>query len=453
MQGKLNESKGVREKIHSILEQFDGNPSSSFRRRNSSRRQSSRPKKSSKKSRKNAVEIKRSSKIQENIEGSFHREGSSKTDLVNTMREGRHCIESLKDVVVEKKRDLENVTGELKLAQSQIAELFENALTRINMLKKHLRTLTNFAEDLSRLGRQRDESAELLHTTIREIDDSRRGVLEKINDPRWEVKHHFHIFSLEHWRGNLQPNLIDIAEVLPGRLLLVAFAKCNYEKQEETRLQFRILNRERDALWEKLRRVEEHRQLTQGHLMDYHHMLSVMKNSMNPQQIKECEKAIEKNFAPDVREVTNNTKRKTRDEIRRNFINNLPNMKNHSLQKRRKQNKEDDLDEIIANVNRTLGLNDEIGHITGTNTTVNSVEENGDKKIDNPILDEPHHDWSTLRNILNILTHSSIRRKEVSIELEDVMKCREGLKTDLLLLRDAYGKQISNDKNNDETVI
>ena len=53
-------------------------------------------------------------------------------------REGRHCIESLKDVVVEKKRDLENVTGELKLAQSQIAELFENALTRINMLKKHL---------------------------------------------------------------------------------------------------------------------------------------------------------------------------------------------------------------------------------------------------------------------------------------------------------------------------
>ena len=49
-------------------------------------------------------------------------------DMICFEREGKVCMETLKDVAAEKRRDLEQITGELKLAQSQIQELYKTQL-------------------------------------------------------------------------------------------------------------------------------------------------------------------------------------------------------------------------------------------------------------------------------------------------------------------------------------
>jgi len=66
-----------------------------------------------------------------------------------------------------------------------------------------------------------------------------------------------------------------------------------------------------------------------------------------------------------------------------------------------------------------------------------------DAEYSNPLEDAPHRDWKTLADILGKVKSATSNRKEVWNELEDVIKCREGLKTDLHLLRDAYGNSIN----------
>eukprot|EP00494_Astrolonche_serrata_P025536 UN25797 len=262
-------------------------------------------------------------------------------------------MESLKTVATQKRKDLEEINSKLKHAQTQISGLFKRTVSRIIGLKKHLRTLTAFAEDLALLGRKRDETTDTLMRTVKRCDDTRVKLLNGIEEPRWEVKHHFHIFSLEHWRGNPQPNILEVAEALPGRLLLVSLAKVNVLSTEDCWLRFRILNNERDALRAKLSSVEEHRGLTKGHLVDYQRMLEIMKKSMSKQQLGKLECNLKDAMAPAVDETPKMLPKRTGSDIRSRFMAGLGVGKKSQPRRRI-----DDVDAIISKVDTTLGLKD-----------------------------------------------------------------------------------------------
>jgi len=443
----LSQSRGVRRKIHSILEKLDGVPTTSRpKNRRVDSRDSDAPHKKVRRGGKSgkALDVHASpvSSLSSSPDQSEQRlsrllneihwtDGHSFGDLLKTIQEGKGCMESLKNVAADRRSDLEQITGELKKAQTEITSLFHRALTRVNDLKKHSRTLTAFAEDLSTLGRQRDERTEALLTKLKGIDDYRRKTLDAIYDPRWEIKCHFHLFSLEHWRGNTQPSLLDIAEVLPGRLHLVAMAKCLHLSQEDNHARFKIMNRERDALRKKLVDVEKHRKLTQGALKDYAQMLEVMKKSMSPKQLAEVE--------PKVSSVKSVSKKPRYPQARRgrNFRANLL-FTTGTVQRQRKRDRT--IDDLFNQVDVALGLN-------SLKLENEDLDDSGsaapDAEYSNPLEDAPHRDWKTLADILGKVKSATSNRKEVWNELEDVIKCREGLKTDLHLLRDAYGNSIN----------
>jgi len=355
--------------------------------------------------------------------------------------EGEACLSALVDIEHSKRDDLEAITNEIKKAQGDLGELYTRALRRINDLKKHLRTLTAFAEDLARLGRARDKDAEKIMKTLRKIDDLRRKLLESISDPRWEVKHHFHIFALEHWKGNEQPNLLDIAEVLPGRLLLVSLAKVQFLATESRTLNFRILSNERDALKEKLAKVEEHRKLTQGHLMDYKKMLDVMQKSMTSETIKKLESEANDLFYPKPVEVKPKPKGRG---FRRKFVLQAikPKKPPSSSSTAIRKSNIPDVDEIFAKVDTALG-------ITSTFNTKNPSDTRPKQSYKSP-LEYAQDDWSTLSKILDGFNEAQDKRKEVMKNLRAVLNCREGLKTDLFLLRE-QAKESKDRKHNPQT--
>jgi len=451
---EVTKSRGVRRKIHSILEKLDGVPTTQRPQQPKNRKvdsQESEPHKKVRRGGKTNPCLSADLPVASSSDNSEQRlsrllneihwtDGHSFGDLLNTIQEGKGCMEQLKNVAADKRSDLEQITGELKKAQTEITSLFHRALTRVNDLKKHARTLTAFAEDLSTLGRLRDERAETLLVKLKGIDDYRRKTLDAIYDPRWEIKCHFHLFSLEHWRGNTQPSLLDIAEVLPGRLHLVSMAKCLHLSQEQNHIRFKTLNRERDALRKKLEDVEKHRKLTQGALKDYAQMLEVMKKSMSPKQLAEVE--------PKVTSVKSVAKKPRHAQARvgRNFRAHLL-FSTGTVQRQRKRDRT--MDEIFNQVNVALGLNaldgpDDVDDSGGTAVTTDSGEIAAtDGEYMNPLEDAPHRDWKTLADILGTVKSATSKRKEVWNELEDVIKCREGLKTDLHLLRDAYGNSIN----------
>lgn len=455
----LSESKGVRRKIHSILEKLDGvppTPSPRVRPKSVERDKRFPPdeKPVASRPRRNGQgqafpltdgnpNDERRPKINHRLSEIHWTDGQSFGDLLNTIQEGKDCMEALKNVAADRRQDLEQITGELKKAQTEITSLFHRALNRLNELKKHLRTLTAFAEDLSRLGRQRDESAETALKRLKVIDEYRRRTLDSIIDPRWEIKCHFHLFSLEHWRGNTQPSLLDIAEVLPGRLHLVCMAKCLHLNQEDNHAKFRILNKERELLRTKLTDVKKHCVLTQGALKDYKQMLDVMKKSMSPKQLAEVEPALH-----EVKEVPSSRPARTRfgpglrggSRGQRGGHRGGGNFRQQLFHRtgiiQTQKQKQLDIDEIFAAVNSALGLTGLESDDTETAVVVNT-------DYVSPLQDAPHRDWQTLADILNTVRNATSRRKEVWNQLEDVIKCREGLKTDLHLLRDAYGNSIN----------
>jgi len=212
-------------------------------------------------------------------------------------------------------------------------------------------------------------------------------------------------------------------------------AKCLHLSQEENHARFKTLNRERDALRVKLEDVEKHRKLTQGALKDYAQMLEVMKKSMSPKQLAEVEpkaasvKSVAKKPLHHARGFRTNG---------RNFRAQLL-FSTGTVQRQRKRDRT--IDDLFQQVNIALGIN-------ALDENQLDVDDSGgptksDGEYSNPLEDAPHRDWKTLADILGTVKTATSKRKEVWNELEDVIKCREGLKTDLHLLRDAYGNSIN----------
>eukprot|EP00478_Filoreta_tenera_P008154 GABV01010239.1.p1 GENE.GABV01010239.1~~GABV01010239.1.p1 ORF type:complete len:119 (+),score=19.24 GABV01010239.1:161-517(+) len=92
-------------------------------------------------------------------------------------------------------------------------------------LRRRDRTLAAYAEELAATGRQKEIRANALLTSLRRVEDQRTAMLRAIRNPEWEVPHHFHMTSLEHFRGNTQAHLMDIAIALSGKLHVCAVAR------------------------------------------------------------------------------------------------------------------------------------------------------------------------------------------------------------------------------------
>merc|ERR1712228_893549 len=164
-------------------------------------------------------------------------------------------------------------------------DLYLSATASVIHLRKQHRYLSSFAEQLSREGLIRNKLSDCILNTLHNIEEQRKNLLNKIESPSWEIKHHFHILSFEHFRGNQQPHLLEIAEVLPSRLQIAAISHSSTLKNDALLKQFNIAQKERDLLYKKLSQIDKKRQLVQSHLKDYKKMMQINKKHIEFEQM------------------------------------------------------------------------------------------------------------------------------------------------------------------------
>ena len=111
----------------------------------------------------------------------------------------------LKQMIELKRLELERISGRHDLTLASIISLYISAGNNIINLRKQHRNLSLFAEQLSREGQIRNKLSDCILNTLHNIEEQRKNLLNVIESPSWEIKHHFHILSFEHFRGNQQP--------------------------------------------------------------------------------------------------------------------------------------------------------------------------------------------------------------------------------------------------------
>ena len=168
-----------------------------------------------------------------------------------------------------KRLELERISGRHDMTLSSIINLYISAGNNIISLRKQHRNLSLFAEQLSREGQIRNKLSDCILNTLHNIEEQRKNLLNVIESPSWEIKHHFHILSFEHFRGNQQPHLLEIAEVLPSRLQIASISHKSVLLNDKLLKEFNLKQKERDLLYKKLSQIDKKRNLTQAHLKDY----------------------------------------------------------------------------------------------------------------------------------------------------------------------------------------
>jgi len=188
---------------------------------------------------------------------------------------------------------LEARQQEIAQSRLKILELYDQAKVRIGILRKHLRKLSSFAEDLSRLGRMKTSESDDLLTGLTLFEHQRKHLMETMTDPEWARPHCFYMFAIEHFRGNKQAHLTELAEAIPGNLAITAVANHSIQQFTQTFEKYEEVSTDRTLLEEKLKLVTKKRDICRAHLRDYNKMLLVMKNKMSKRErkkIKDAEK-------------------------------------------------------------------------------------------------------------------------------------------------------------------
>jgi len=186
---------------------------------------------------------------------------------------------------------LEARQQEIAQARLKVLELYDQANVRIGVLRKHLRKLSSFAEDLSRLGRMKTSEAgdHLARLTL--FEKQRKHLMNQMRDPEWARPHCFYMFAIEHFRGNKQAHLTELAEAIPGNLAITAVANHSIQQFNQSFEKYEEVSTDRSLLEEKLKLVTKKREICRAHLRDYNKMLIVMKNKMSKRERKKIKKA------------------------------------------------------------------------------------------------------------------------------------------------------------------
>jgi hypothetical protein len=87
--------------------------------------------------------------------------------------------------------------------------------------------LTNSFEWSQRRG---DARAATLIECVRRLEKERKTMLARIKAPSWEIPHHFHMTAVEHWMGNQQPQLFEVADLIKGHLRIATIARSSAQQ-------------------------------------------------------------------------------------------------------------------------------------------------------------------------------------------------------------------------------
>jgi len=188
---------------------------------------------------------------------------------------------------------LEARQQEIAQSRLKILELYDQTNVRIGILRKHLRKLSSFAEDLSRLGRMKTSESDDLLKGLTLFEQQRKHLMEAMTNPEWARPHCFYMFAIEHFRGNKQAHLTELAEAIPGNLAITAVANHSIQQFNRTFEKYEEVSTDRTLLEEKLKLVTKKREICRAHLRDYNKMLFVMKKKMSKRErkkIKDAEK-------------------------------------------------------------------------------------------------------------------------------------------------------------------
>eukprot|EP00808_Paulinella_micropora_P000157 g9786.t1 len=108
---------------------------------------------------------------------------------------------------------------------SQLMELFEKTLEREMQLAERESVLSKQAGSLLVALQHEEAQANKISETIRNVRTVRKKLLARIQEPKWEVPHHYHMTCCEHILGHTQPHVMDVGEMIPGHLRLFASAR------------------------------------------------------------------------------------------------------------------------------------------------------------------------------------------------------------------------------------
>jgi len=189
--------------------------------------------------------------------------------------------------------ELRAIQARINQSRTKVLDLHRKANHRITVLRKLQRSLSSFAEDLSRLGRMKNDEADEVLSQLTQFDEQRKGAVARMVDPQWTKPHCFYMFAIEHFRGNKQNHLIELAEAMPGGLAITALAACSVQRQAVQHSRFDELNAERTLLEERLGTITKRREVCRAHLKDYKKMLAIMKQQM-PREDRQKLRRIER---------------------------------------------------------------------------------------------------------------------------------------------------------------
>jgi len=290
----------------------------------------------------------------------------------------------LAEMIELKRNELERISGRHDHTLQAIISLFCSCKMNILFLRKQHRFLSSFAEQLSREGLVRNKWSDSILSTLHNVEEQRKKLLNKIESPSWEIKHHFHLLSFEHFRGNQQPHLLEIAEVLPARLQIAAISHFSHKKNEKLLSLFNIKQKERDLLYKKLSQIEKKRNLTSNHLKDYKKMMVIIKKNIGEKRLNKYLKEMEGKQT----KTTPSKQNKNKIETIQNKED--PNMDRFRMQYlsgigiRKSKKVEFNLSEFVLSVNKFLGISEH-----ETRKELIELEDNSDSI--NPITGELNH--------------------------------------------------------------
>eukprot|EP01083_Nonionella_stella_P075102 203956_1 len=277
-------------------------------------------------------------------------------DIPSFLQINEDRLRLLAEMIELKRNELERISVRHDHTLQCIIDLYISATDNVLLLRKQHGDLSSFAFELSREGQLRNTRSDLILSTLHNIDEQRKNLLNKIESPSWEIKHHFHILSFEHFRGNQQPHLLEIAQVLPSRLQIAAISHHSTLKNDQLLQQFNVARKESELLSKKLGQIDKKRNLTQCHLKDYKKMMTIIKKNIGEKRLNKLKKEREKERNSSNNDTTSNANSmynskpsnvNAHDRFRRQYL------KRIGIDKSEK--KAFNLTQFVTQINRFLG--------------------------------------------------------------------------------------------------
>ncbi len=89
-------------------------------------------------------------------------------------------------------------------------------------------------------------------STVKKVNRKRKELLSKIKDPQWARPHHYHMTCIEHNLGHKQPHCMEVAEMIPGHLRLLAIGRAAVVHQKALQYSLERTKKDYDQAKERI---------------------------------------------------------------------------------------------------------------------------------------------------------------------------------------------------------